>query len=276
VNNDVTRRPRILVSNDDGIDSPGIRALVRGLRSVGDVVVVAPDTQQSAVGHALTVSLPLRAVPHDLDGAPFGWAVSGTPADCVKLAVKQLLSDPPDIVVSGINHGRNTAVSLLYSGTVSAATEGTVLGIPSVAISLDNFSLDADFAYAAEVVAPWIAQLVVDRGLPRGVLLNVNVPALEAAEIRGVRVAEQGESYWDDNYEQRLDPMGRPYYWLSGVNVLIGTKQSDEGLLTEGYVTVTPVHYRLTDEPTLAELRRWGIEQDGPLVAATSATENPG
>lgn len=255
---------RILVSNDDGIDSPGIYALATALRSIGHVDIVAPDTQQSAVGHALTVALPLRALKHYRDGEFFGWAVSGTPADCIKLGVKRLLEEPPHLVVSGINHGRNAAVSLIYSGTVSAATEGTVLGIPSIAISLDNFSLDADFSYAGKVAA-WIASIISQRGLPRGVLLNVNVPAIAESGIRGVRIAPQGDSYWDDNYEMRLDPMGRPYYWLSGKNILLGPDGSDEELISAGFVTVTPVHYRLTDDPMITELRTWGIESEGPL-----------
>ncbi|MBS1914386.1 MAG: 5'/3'-nucleotidase SurE [Bacteroidetes bacterium] len=262
---------RILVSNDDGIDAPGIFALVTALRSVGHVDVVAPMTQQSAVGHALTVALPLRAIRRERQGLPFGWGVSGTPADCIKLGTQHLLDAQPDLVVSGINHGRNTAVSLIYSGTVSAATEAAVLGIPSIAISLDDVSDEADFS-AAALVAQWITPIVAERGLPRGVLLNVNVPRLPASEIRGIRVAPQGESYWNDIYERRLDPMGRPYYWLSGEHVLVGPKESDDGLLSDGYVTLTPVHYRLTEEPMLATMRGWGIESENGLLGSLSAT----
>ncbi len=256
---------RILVSNDDGIDSPGIYALVMALRAVGHVDVVAPHTQQSAVGHALTVALPLRAVPFERNGERFGWSVSGTPADCVKLAVKQLLPERPHLVVSGINHGRNAAVSLIYSGTVSAATEGTLLGIPSIAISLDDFSNDADFSVAAKVAA-WIAPRILERGVPRGVLINVNVPAIPEEQIRGVRIAPQGDSYWDDRYEVRHDPMGRPYYWLKGENVVLGPDDSDDHMITAGYVTVTPIHYKLTDFPTLDAMRDWGLEGDGPIA----------
>lgn len=255
--------PRILVSNDDGIDAPGLLALARAMTEVGQVSVVAPDAQQSAVGHALTVSLPLRATRHHLSDCITGWRVGGTPADCVKLAVKRLLDAPPDLVVSGINHGRNTAVSLVYSGTVSGATEGTILGIPSIAFSLDDFAYDADFTCSARL-ACWLAEKTLVYGLPRGVLLNVNVPKLPAEEIRGLRIAPQGDSYWDDNYEERRDPMGRPYYWLSGHNVLLGPQQSDEELLTSGYATVTPIHYRLTDQPMLRTLKSWEIEGQGP------------
>ena len=260
---------RILVSNDDGIDSPGIYALATALKRIGHVDVIAPVTQQSAVGHALTVAVPLRATRHERNGEPFGWGVSGTPADCVKLGVKHLLPEPPHLLVSGINHGRNTAVSLIYSGTVSAATEGTVMGIPSIAISLDDFSEDADFTFAAKVAA-WIAPIVLQRGLPRGVLVNVNVPAIPEEKVRGIRIAPQGESYWDDVYEVRRDPMGRPYYWLKGEHILVGPEDSDDGAIRAGYVSVTPIHYRLTDEPMLAEMRNWGIESDGsfPIIQA--------
>ncbi len=264
--------PRILVSNDDGIDAPGIVALVRALRQVAHVDVVAPDTQRSAVGHALTVAVPLRAIPHERNGERFGWAVSGYPADCIKLAVHHLLPERPDLVVSGINHGRNTALSLIYSGTVSAATEGTVLGIPSIAFSLDDFSHEADFSYAATVAA-WLVPIVAQRGLPRGVLLNVNIPAVPEERIRGVRVVTQGESYWDDHYEIRRDPMGRPYYWLAGKHVIIGPNDSDDPMIDQGYVTITPVHYRLTDQQMLAELKAWGIESDVAPGTQTSSDQ---
>lgn len=254
------RKPRILVCNDDGIDSPGIRALATALREVAHVDVVAPDTQKSAVGHALTVSQPLRATRHEWKGEHFGWAVSGYPADCIKLAVKHLLDERPDLVVSGINHGRNTAVSLIYSGTVSAATEGTVLGIPSVAFSLDNFSMNADFSYAAKVAA-WLALIVAERGLPRGVLLNVNIPAIPESEVKGLRIVPQADSYWDDNYDIRHDPMGRPYYWLTGKHIIIGPEESDNPMIDAGYVTVTPIHYRLTDDQMLTELKKWNLEE---------------
>ena len=269
-------KPRILISNDDGIDAPGIVALASALAAVGDVTVVAPDTQRSAVGHALTVAVPLRATRHYRNGTPAGWAVSGYPADCIKLAVKHLLPDgPPDIVVSGINHGRNTALSLIYSGTVSAATEGTVLGIPSIAFSLDDFSHGADFSYAAKVAA-WLVPIVARRGLPRGILLNVNIPAIPETEIRGVRVVPQAESYWNDHYELRQDPMDRPYYWLAGEHVILGPKQSDDPMIDEGYVTITPVHYRLTDEPMIAELKGWGIESDEAPGSAPGTNPDTG
>lgn len=250
---------RILVSNDDGIDSSGIVALAAALRTVGEVYVVAPDTQQSAVGHALTISDPLRVEEHYRDGALFGWKVNGKPADCVKLAVQRLLPERPDVVVSGINHGRNTAVSLIYSGTVSGATEGSVLGIPSVAFSLDSIDPHADFTFAASFAA-WFVPIIARRGLPHGVLLNVNIPAVAESNVRGIRIAEQGESFWDDTYEERHDPMGRPYYWLTGKYVKTGPDTSDDHVLDDGFISITPIHYRLTDAAMLEQIKTWGLE----------------
>jgi 5'-nucleotidase len=251
---------KVLVSNDDGIDSAGIVALAAALREIAHVWVVAPDTQQSAVGHALTISVPLRVDEHVRDGKPFGWKVNGKPADCVKLAVQRLLPERPDVVVSGINHGRNTAVSLIYSGTVSGATEGSVLGIPSVAFSLDDVDPHADFTFAAKFAA-WLVPIVAERGLPRGVLLNVNIPKGPESGIKGVRIAEQGESFWDDTYEERHDPMGRPYYWLTGSYSKSGAETSDDHALDDGYVAVTPIHYRLTDAEMMEQIRTWELEK---------------
>ena len=268
-------QPRILVSNDDGIFSKGIRALVTELEKIGHVDVVAPNAQQSAVGHALTVSVPLRVERYEHNDEFFGWAVNGTPADCVKLATCHLLPRKPDLLVSGINHGRNTAVSLVYSGTVSGATEGTMLGIPSIAISLDDFSPEADFQGAAKV-ASHIAQHVLERSLLPGVLLNVNVPAIPFEEIRGIKVVPQGDSYWNDRYDERTDPIERNYFWLHGDYVLVG-QESDDHVVNNGFVSVTPIHYRLTDEAMLGELRTWKLdlqERHSETVSLSSNTES--
>lgn len=251
---------RILVTNDDGIEAPGLHALAEALRSVGEVVIVAPDRQQSAVGHALTVSEPLRVVPFHADGRLLGYAVNGTPADCVKLAVTTLLPWRPDIVASGINHGRNTAVNILYSGTVSAATEGTLLGIASVAFSLDAYEPEVDFR-AAALIAREIVRALPRLGLPPGTLLNVNIPALPLEEIRGIRWTRQGTSVWRDWYERRRDPWGREYFWLAGEYVLATDyPDADDVTLAEGYVSITPIRYELTDYTTLEELRRRASE----------------
>jgi 5'-nucleotidase len=249
----------ILICNDDGIDAPGIYALAQEIRKFARVSVVAPDRQQSAVGHAITMQYPLRAMPFHKNGELFGYAVKGTPADAVKLAVKQLLKDPVDLVLSGVNHGSNTAISIMYSGTVSAATEGTILGIPSIAVSLTTYE-EADFGVAARFGAE-LAKVVVERGLPPGTLLNVNVPALPAGQIRGVRITSQGKSSWDDSFDVRCDPAGREYFWLTGQMSLVDTDpDADERVIREGYISVTPIHYDLTDRKMMAEMRGWGID----------------
>ena len=198
---------RVLISNDDGIDAPGIFALAQEMKKIADVTIVAPDRQQSAVGHAITMNYPLRAIPFRKNGEFFGYAVDGTPADAVKLGVRFLLKEKPELLMSGINHGSNTAINILYSGTVSAATEGTVLGIPSIAVSLTTHD-QADFSYAAKFAAH-LAARVVEEGLPRGTLLNVNVPAVPEEKICGVRITRQGNSSWEDTFDVRRDPAGR-------------------------------------------------------------------
>jgi len=254
------RRLRILVSNDDGIDAPGIYQLVQELRKIGDVVVVAPDKQQSAVGHAITMNFPLRAKEFKKNGVFFGYAVEGTPADSVKLAVKALLKKKPDLLVSGVNHGANTAISIIYSGTVSAATEGTILRIPSIAVSLTTYG-PPDFRYAAKF-ARKLASLVAKKGLPEGTLLNVNVPPLPEKEIKGVVMTRQGRAVWNDTFDIRRDPANKEYYWLTGA-----LEDSDVGLefdqsaVRNDYISVTPIHYDLTDYKMLDEKDRWGVEK---------------
>ena len=249
----------ILVTNDDGIDSRGIYELVLALRDLGNVIVMAPLGEQSAVGHALTVSLPLRVTEFHKNGKFFGFAVSGTPADCVKLALRTFLAEKnlprPDIVVSGINHGRNTAVNIIYSGTVSAATEATVLDVPAIAVSITSYYPEADFSAAADFMrrfTPRVAML----GLPRGTLLNVNVPSLPRTAIRGLAYTKQGASYWEDEFEKRLDPQERPYYWLKGRYVLEDTEEEvDDIAIRERKISITPIHYDLTNYAFLEKLR---------------------
>ncbi len=254
------KRPSILVCNDDGIDAPGIHALVKEMKKIGVVTVVAPDKQQSAVGHAITMNYPLRASKFSKNGSFFGDAVEGTPADCVKLAVRTLLPQPPDLVVSGINHGSNTAINIIYSGTVSAATEGTVLGIPSFAISLTTYSTP-DFRYAAHF-ARRLSSTILKRHLPHGVLLNVNIPPLRAKDIRGVRVTRQGKTRWDDTFEVRRDPNNKEYYWLAGdLEVIDHAEDTDQIAIMNNYVSITPIQYDLTDHEFLKTLKKWGIKK---------------
>lgn len=249
----------ILVTNDDGINSQGISALVAAMREIGNVIVMAPLDEQSAVGHALTVSLPLRVTEYEKNSAFFGYAVSGTPADCVKLALRTFLRDrglaKPDIVVSGINHGRNTAVNIIYSGTVSAATEATVLDVPGVAVSLASYRQRGDFSGAADFIKRFVPY-VVEKGLPVGTLLNVNCPSLPPEKIQGVVYTRQGKSYWDDTFEERRDPHNRPYYWLKGTYHLVESNEDvDDIALHSDKISISPLHYDLTDHEFLSKMR---------------------
>lgn len=246
---------RILVTNDDGITARGIRALISAMAQLGEVMVVAPDRQQSAVGHALTVASPLRAVEMHVEHATIAFAVNGTPADCVKLGVSTLLPFRPDIVVSGINHGSNTSVNAIYSGTVSAATEGTLMGIPSMAVSLATFDSSADMSLAADVAFN-IASRLLDLRMPAGTLLNVNVPPVDRANYRGMKVTRQGHNQWNDGYEVRIDPQGHAYYWLTGEFVtLTELEDGDDFAVKQGWTAVTPIHYELTNVAELDRLK---------------------
>ncbi len=255
------RRPLILISNDDGIESKGINVLAKEISKFADVLVAAPHTQQSAAGHAITVSSAIRATRIVKNKKFFGYAVEGTPADSVKLAVRNLYANKKfDLCISGINHGANTAINIIYSGTVSAATEATILGIPSIAVSLGSFTY-MDFEPSAKFAAR-IAKLVLKNGLPKGTLLNVNLPAVPESKIKGVLLTKQGKSDWEDYYEERLDPNKRPYYWLIGDHVLSDkTNDLDHKAIRENYISVTPIHYDLTDYKMLDELQNWNIKK---------------
>jgi 5'-nucleotidase len=249
----------ILITNDDGISAPGLYALYESLSKIAEVAVVAPDSEKSAVGHAITISDPLRVTPFEKFGKFFGHAVNGTPADCVKIAYYALLERKPDLVVSGINYGSNTGINIIYSGTVSAATEGTILGVPSFAISLTTFK-DADFTYAAKFAAH-LAPFILKHGLPKGTFLNVNVPNVPEAQIRGIAITRMGMSLYDDKYDTRVDPRNRVYYWLTGSKIdLEENEDVDDGAIAKNMVSITPIHYDLTNHHYLEELKRWEIK----------------
>lgn len=257
-----TRKPNILVSNDDGIEAPGLQRLVEELKSFANVYVSAPYTQQSAVGHSITIFYPLRTYEHQKDGEFFGIAVEGTPADAVKIGVLHFFKDVKfDMVVSGINHGANTAINIIYSGTVSAATEGTILKIPSIAVSLTTFT-KADFIEPAKIASAIIKQMWEDDkiNLHEGTLLNMNIPNVPLNEIKGVKVTKQGRSYWEDAFEVRKDPNGRDYYWLTGhMEYRDISTEFDVAAVKENYVSITPLHFDLTDYLTYEEIKNWQL-----------------
>jgi 5'-nucleotidase len=252
------KKPLILVTNDDGIHAPGIYALYKAMVDIGEVAVVAPDSERSAVGHALTISDPLRVFEVDRYGEFFGYAVNGTPADCVKLAVKAILDRKPDLVVSGINQGPNTAINVIYSGTVSAATEGIIMSIPSIAFSLTSFR-NKDFNFAARF-AKCLAQKVFEENLPEETLLNVNIPALPEEEIRGVKITRQGKGRYEEYFEKRIDPMNRNYYWLAGKKLQLDHDADvDDVAVMNNFIAITPIQFDMTDYKAIELLKKWDL-----------------
>jgi 5'-nucleotidase len=248
----------ILLTNDDGIYAPGLAALYRELRQLGEVAVVAPESEQSAVGHAISLITPLRVKEVSLDGGMEGWAVSGTPADCVKIALAELLPAPPHLVVSGINLGPNVGINVLYSGTVSAATEASILGVKAMALSLNTYDKDADFRGAAAVAGELLAQLRERPSWTNRVCLNVNLPALPRDQIRGIKITRQHTGRLVEHFERRVDPRQQVYYWLAEIQERRDLDpETDYGALTAGYISITPLHHDLTDYHTLKGLENF-------------------
>ncbi len=240
-------KPLILVSNDDGISAKGIRTLIEIMQELGDVVVVAPDGPQSGMGHAITIGNTLRLEETDIFEGVTAYECSGTPADCVKMAKHFVLKDrKPDLVVSGINHGSNTAISVLYSGTMSAAIEAAIEGMPAIGFSLCDYSSEADFTHTREYVKK-IAKQVLDKGLTKGVALNVNFPPKRNEAIKGVKICRQANAKWQEEFDQRRDPNGRRYFWLAGnfVNHDKG-EDNDEWAIANNYISVVPCQFDLT------------------------------
>ncbi|NVJ87087.1 MAG: 5'/3'-nucleotidase SurE [Algoriphagus sp.] len=256
-------KPLILVSNDDGITSKGIRVLVDVMKKLGDVVVVAPDSPQSGMGHAITIGETLRLYEEDIFESVLAYKSSGTPADCVKLAKHYVLKDrTPDLVVSGINHGSNTSISVLYSGTMSAAIEGALEGYPSIGFSLCDYSSKADFSHVEEWVEK-IARQVLERGIAKGVALNVNFPPKRNEPIKGVKVCRQADAKWQEEFSERFDPTGRKYFWMAGnfVNFDKG-EDNDEWAIANNYISIVPCQYDLTAHHAISQINKdWDWSQ---------------
>lgn len=250
---------RILLTNDDGVYAPGLRALRKELQKLGDVTVVAPVGEQSAVGHSITLLTPLITQEVlDEDQKPMGYAVEGRPADCVKLALLELLKEPPDLVVSGLNAGSNAGINVLYSGTVAAAIEGSFFQITSIALSLQYTKpKPLDFPAAAHY-ARRVVEQILQYPLSRGSLFNVNIPSLDRGPIRGIRVARQNVAPYKEKYDRRIDPRGRTYFWTGpDFGCPEPHPDTDETALGEGFITVTPLHFNLTDVVTLEKMKKW-------------------
>lgn len=248
---------KILLTNDDGIHARGIQALINELNSLAEIYVVAPDRERSGTGHSITVYEPIKVRSMELAGAKSSWTVGGTPVDCVKLALAKLVNEDIDLVVSGINHGSNMGTDVLYSGTVSAAAEGVILGCPSLAVSLNSTEPDSDFTFTAKFTRRLI-QNVMEMKPSRETLLNVNVPALAPDKIKGIRITRLGVRNYDNLFEERQDPRGNTYFWLGG-GVLVEEQEPDSDVtaVQEGYISITPIHLDLTDYNLIEEYRRF-------------------
>lgn len=254
--NDVST-PTILITNDDGVTAPGIRCLVEAVKDLGQLLVVAPDKPQSGMGHAITIGHPLRMNQVNIFEGIESWQVSGTPVDCVKLAVDKLLHRKPDICLSGINHGANHSINVIYSGTMSAAMEASIEGIPSIGFSLMDFSMEADFSASAKIVRE-IVEKVLAQNPEEHFLLNVNIPSVPYEYIKGIKICRQAFAKYQEEFYERLDPHGRKYYWLTGEFTNMDTgEDTDVWALENQYVSMVPVSIDFTDHRTKKQLEGW-------------------
>jgi len=254
----MNKKPLILVTNDDGISAPGIRALIDVMKQLGNVVVVAPDSPQSAVGHAITINNTLFINKVNFDSeVKEEYSCSGTPVDCVKLAVNEILKQKPDLCVSGVNHGSNSSINVIYSGTMSAAVEAGIEGIPAIGFSLLDYEWNADFEPIKNSIKT-IASQVLENGLPEGVILNVNFPKLKEKELKGIKVCRQAKAFWKEEFDKRKTPQGKDYYWLTGefINQDKG-EDTDEWALANGYISIVPVQFDLTAHHAIQKLNTY-------------------
>jgi 5'-nucleotidase len=255
-------KPLILVTNDDGISAPGMKALIEVMSTIGEILVVAPDKPQSAMGHAITINNTLYLDKISKEGDPFEkYSCSGTPVDCVKFAVNEILKRKPDLCVSGINHGSNSSINVIYSGTMSAAVEAGIEGIPAIGFSLLDYDWNADFEPVKSFVKKIVLQTLKNK-LPEGVILNVNFPKLKENEIKGIKICRQAKAYYSQKFDKRQTPFGKDYYWLAGefVNQDKG-EDTDEWALENGYISVVPVQFDLTAHHAIQQLNNWNLNE---------------
>ena len=253
------KKPLIFITNDDGIFSKGIRTLVECVKPYGHIVVIAPDKPQSGMGHAITINNVLRMSKSVIFDDVESYTCTGTPVDCVKLGIYELMKRKPDLLLSGINHGANTSTSVLYSGTMSAAVEGAMEGIPSIGFSLADYDSEADFTVAKKVVQMTLDK-ILEKPMPHGVCLNVNIPQIKSSEFKGLKVCRAAHAYWEDRFDKREDQYGNPYYWLTG-EFSNEDKGEDTDLfaLGQGFASIVPVQFDLTAYHAMAELNSWGF-----------------
>lgn len=254
----MSKRPLILVTNDDGISAPGIRTLISAMNELGDVIVVAPDSPQSAMGHAITINSTLQCNQVKIDDGPqIEYSCSGTPADCVKLGINEILDRKPDICVSGVNHGSNSSINVIYSGTMSAAVEASIEGIPAIGFSLLDYSWNANFNEIKKYLINITKQALLN-GIPKGNALNVNFPKLKEKDIKGIKICRQANAYWIEKFDKRVNPQGKEYYWLTGefINKDNG-HDSDEWALANGFISIVPVKFDMTDHENISYIKKW-------------------
>ena len=258
----MAKRPLILVTNDDGITAPGIRALIEVMNKIGDVVVVAQDSPQSGMGHDITINSTLNCTEIKVDNGPQKeYQSSGTPADCVKLAINELMARKPDLCVSGINHGSNASINVIYSGTMSAAIEAGIEGVPAIGFSLLDYQWTANF----NPLKPFIETIVrnaLKEKISSDVVLNVNFPLLGENEIKGIKICRQAKARWVEKFDKRQSPMGKDYYWLTGefINEDRG-EDTDEAALAQGYISIVPTQFDLTAHHAIQKLNSWNFEE---------------
>tara|TARA_B110000967_G_scaffold12842_1_gene12420 strand:+ start:189 stop:953 length:765 start_codon:yes stop_codon:yes gene_type:complete len=249
----------ILITNDDGYSSKGIKALINAVKNLGKILIVAPDSPQSGMGHAISVNKPIRCYKTNFFDSVEAYCCTGTPVDCIKMGLYLLKDKKPDLILSGINHGSNVSTNILYSGTMSAAVEGALSGIPSVGYSLTDYSEDADFQYSEKIVQT-ISIKVIKEGLKKGTCLNVNIPNVKENQIKGIKVCRQGRAFWDDTFDHRKDPLGKDYYWLTGS---FSSKEqaldTDINYLENNYVTIVPTQFDMTCHDSVDELKKWKL-----------------
>ena len=249
----------ILITNDDGYSSKGIKALINAVKNLGKILIVAPDSPQSGMGHAISVNKPIRCYKTNFFDSVEAYCCTGTPVDCIKMGLYLLMGKKPDLILSGINHGSNVSTNILYSGTMSAAVEGALSGIPSVGYSLTDYSEDADFQYSEKIVQI-ISKKVIKEGLKKGTCLNVNIPNIKENQIKGIKVCRQGRAFWDDTFDHRKDPLGKDYYWLTGS---FSSKEqaidTDINYLENNYVTIVPTQFDMTCHDSVDELKKWKL-----------------
>ena len=254
----MSKKPLILVTNDDGITAPGIRALIAVMNTIGDVIVVAPDSPQSAMGHAITINSTLQCNSIKIDNGPQKeYCCSGTPVDCVKLGSNEVLERRPDICVSGINHGSNSSINVIYSGTMSAALEASIEGIPAIGFSLLDYRWDANFEILKNDIKR-ITKTALREGIPNGNALNVNFPKLKQSEIKGIKICRQAKAYWIEKFDKRKNPQGKEYYWLTGEFINKDLENdTDEWALKNGYISIVPVKFDMTDYNNIKRIKNW-------------------